>query len=138
MHGPLEAVKECGWAAFLAIFVGAAGVAVGVIGLVLLATRSRSAAWIPGAIAVLLGLGAVAAGVVGRQIGMSRVEEFVSSPSPDIDPHQRQMMLELGTMEANQCVKVGFTLGALPFVLGLVAVGLGLAVGRRPPPSPEG
>jgi hypothetical protein len=42
------------------------------------------------------------------------------------------MILAVGREEAAQCVKVGADAGALPLVLGALAVGLGLAIGRKP------
>jgi hypothetical protein len=132
MRRVLEAFKECGWAAWLAVLTGSAGVAIGVLGAAMLATKARAAAWIPGALALLLGLSAVAVGLLGRQMGLARVEAILSDPTPLIDPSQREMIRRVGTEEANQCVKVGTWMAVLPLALGLAAVGIGLSLRKKP------
>lgn len=132
MLGVLEAFKACGWAAWLALLAGIAGIGIGLAGAGMLATKARGMAWIPGAIAVLLGLSAVSVGLLGRSIGIARVEEALGYPGVEIDATQREMIRRVGTEEANQCVNIGASLGALPFVIGAAAVGIGLALRNKP------
>lgn len=132
VRGVLEAFKECGWASWLALLAGMGGLSAGFIGLVMLATRARRHAWVVGIVAALLGCGAVAVGLLGRQMGLSRMEEVLGDPSIDIDPHQRQLIRRVGTEEANQCVKIGGSLGAAPLLLGVAAIGIGLALRKKP------
>lgn len=131
MHSVLEAFKACGWAAWLALLAGTAGIGTGLVGAAMLATKARGFAWIPGAVAVLLGLGAVSVGLLGRSMGLARVDEALGYPGVEIDATQREMIRRVGTEEANQCVTIGASLGALPFVIGAAAVGIGLALRNK-------
>ncbi|WP_437544867.1 hypothetical protein WME97_37215 [Sorangium sp. So ce367] len=132
MLGVLEAFKACGWAAWLALLAGTAGIGIGLAGAGMLATKARGMAWIPGAVAVLLGLSAVSVGLLGRSMGLARVEEALGYPGVEIDATQREMIRRVGTEEANQCVNIGASLGALPLVIGAAAVGIGLALRNKP------
>ncbi len=132
MSSAFEVFKDCGWPAWICVLLGAAGLTAGFVGLVFLLTRARSVAWIPGAIALLLGGGALSMGVVGRQWGLSRMEEALTSARGEIDPSQEQRIREQGTIEAGHCVSVGFGAGSLPFVMGGLAVAIGLVLRKKP------
>jgi hypothetical protein len=125
-----NAFRECGWAAWLCLLIGFAGSGVGLVGVVLLAAKQRGAAMGAGVIAVALGALAMGAGVVGQQSGLSRMEAALSGTS--IDPSQKERIRAVGTLEASRCISVGAGTGALPFLLGAVAVGLGLALRKQP------
>src|SRR5262249_55930128 len=122
MHDMWMAFRECGWASWLCLLIGFGGIAAGFVGVVLLATKARGAAWIVGSIAVMLGFGAIGVGVLGRQMGLARMEEALEGDG--IDPSQKATIRAIGTEEAGQCVKVGVGTGALPFLLGALAVGV--------------
>jgi|HubBroStandDraft_2_1064218.scaffolds.fasta_scaffold1442555_1 hypothetical protein len=124
-----NAFRECGWAAWLCLLIGFVGIGVGIAGLVLLATKARKAATVAGVVALALGFLAMGAGLLGRQSGLAVMEAAISGTS--VDPSQKERIRALGTAEAAQCVNVGAATGALPFLMGAVAVGLGLAL-RKP------
>lgn len=126
---PLDAFRDCGAFAFLCLLIAAAGMTAAFVGVVLLLTKARRAAWIPGIIAVLAGFGAIGAGVLGRQLGMARVEAAVATPG--LEERDIRMLRAEGEKEANQCVKIGFATGSLPFLLGGVAVAVGLVVRKK-------
>ena len=132
MLGVLEAFKGCGWAAWLALLAGTVGIGSGLVGAAMLSMKARGFAWIPGAVAVLLGFSAISVGLLGRAIGLARVKEVLSYPGVEIDATQREMIWRVGTEEANRCVTVGASLGALPIVIGAAAVGIGLALRNKP------
>lgn len=135
MHSAFEVFKDCGWAAWLCVLLGFAGIAAGFVGLVFLLTRARSVAFIPGAIGLLLGGGAIGMGLVGQQWGLSRMEAALTSARGEIDPSQEQRIREQGSLEAGHCLTVGFGTGALPFVMGGLAVAIGLVVRKKASPS---
>jgi hypothetical protein len=124
MNGALEAFKECGWAAYLCLFIGALGVTTGFVGALMLLTRSRRGASVLGGVALALGLAAVGAGILGRQRGLAATDAALSGD--DVDPSMKERIRAQGELEANQCVKVGGAAGGLPIVLGVLAVSAGL------------
>ncbi len=124
-----NALRECGWAAWLCLLIGFAGAGVGIVGVILLATKARGAAMGAGVVALALGVLAVGTGIFGQQSGLARMESAISGTS--IDPSQKERIRAVGTVEAAQCVSVGVATGALPFLMGAIAVGLGLAL-RKP------
>ena len=93
------------------------------------ATRARGAAKTLGAVAAGVGVLAMMTGLLGRQSGLGRMEEALAGDS--IDPSQKVLIRKVGTEEANQCLAVGAGTGALPLVLGLMAVGLGISARRK-------
>src|SRR5277367_3865602 len=116
-----NAFQECGWAAWLCLLIGFVGSGVGLAGLVLLATKVRGVAAVAGGVAIALGVLAVGAGFFGQHTGLAMTEAALSGDS--VDPAQKERIRAVGTAEAGQCVKVGAATGALPFVMGAVAVG---------------
>lgn len=129
MANPLMALKECGWPAFLCLLFGGAGIAAGFIGMMLLLTKARRIAWFVGLVAALLGLSAIAGGLLGRQLGLARLESALVSA--DIEPALRDRIREVGTAEAGQCVTIGAGAGALPILFGLFGLGIGLLVRKK-------
>jgi hypothetical protein len=129
MHSAYESFRDCGWAAWLCLLIGLAGAAAGVLGVALFAGKVRGAARVFGILALAAGVLSLGTGLVGRETGLSRTRAAVSGES--IDPSQRARILALGAEEANQCIAVGAATGALPFILGALAVGLGLALQKE-------
>ena len=129
MHDAYEAIRDCGWAGWLCLLIALPGLAAGVIGLVMLQTKARGSAWVAGVVAAGLGLGALGTGVAGRQLDIARVIAATSSHA--IDPSQRDRIRAVGLEEANQCVRIGTISGGLPFALGALAIGVGLATRKR-------
>jgi hypothetical protein len=125
-----NAFRECGWAAWLCLLIGFAGIGVGLVGVILLATKARGAATGAGVAAIALGVLAVGTGLFGQHTGIARMEAAISGTA--IDPSQKERIRAVGNAEAGQCVAVGAATGALPFVMGAIAVALGLSL-RKPP-----
>jgi hypothetical protein len=132
MHAAYESFRECGWASFLCVLIGMMGVVVGLVGVVLLATKARNGAWIVGTVALALGVLSLGAGLLGRATGLARTEAALSGAS--VDASMKERIRAQGMEEANQCISVGAAAGALPFVMGALAVGIGLAVRKKPAP----
>jgi hypothetical protein len=74
----------------------------------------------------------VGTGFLAQHTGLARTEEAIAGAA--IDPSQKARIRAVGTVEAGRCVTVGAGTGALPFLLGTVAVALGLAL-RKPSAS---
>ena len=132
MHEAWLSFRECGWASFLCLLIGVLGMGVGFVGVVLLATRARGAAWIVGAVAAVLGVLALGAGLLGRATGLQRTEAAISGSS--VDPSQKERIRAIGAEEASQCIAVGAATGALPFLTGALALGIGLSLRKKPSP----
>jgi hypothetical protein len=123
MHEAWEAFKECGWAAWLCVLIAMPALAAGVVGLAL---RGRHVAGrVLGILAIALGVTTIAVGFAGRELGIATTEAALSGAG--IDPAQKARIREVGRAEAGQCVAVGGAMGALPFVLGVIALALGMA-----------
>jgi hypothetical protein len=121
--------QECGWTAWLCLLIGLVGVGAGLLGFVLLGAKVRVGAWIAGGAAIVLGVTAVGAGLLGQQLGLRATESAVAGES--VDASQKARILAVGAEEAAQCVKVGAAAGALPLVMGALAVGIGLALRQK-------
>jgi hypothetical protein len=126
MNSILYSFRDCGWTAWLCLLIGLIGLACAGLGVALGAFRKRTAAQILGGMAVALGLTAAGMGVVGRTLAESKVESVLVGSS--IDPSQKERIRAEGMREASVCVAVGAGTGALPFLLGVLALGLGLAL----------
>ncbi len=126
MQGALVSFRECGWPGWLCLFFGMAGLGLGSLGAVLALMKLRTAANVSGGIAMALGVLAVVTGIIGRIHG----ENVVNGVLDSVDPGQRDLILAQGMKEAAQCVRVGVGTSILPFVLGAVAVVIGMSVKR--------
>jgi hypothetical protein len=123
------AVKECGWPAFVAIFFGLIGLAVGVVALVLaVASKGRGGA-LAGMGAVVLAVVCAGVGAFGVWRGRAVVGAILGSEA--IDPEMKERIREEGYKEAAQCMNVGLVDAAAPLVLGLIAVGVTFARRRE-------
>jgi MFS family permease len=125
----MESFRECGWAAFLILFLSVLGLAIGVAALALAATRKRQPAVVVGAVALVMALGALAGGPLGAAYGRRVVDDAVSGNV--IDPSQRERIREAGYAEAGQCIPVGLSLGTLPALVAAIALVWALASGGR-------
>jgi hypothetical protein len=130
MHSVYQSVQMCGSAAWLSVLLGLAGTIMGLIGVGMLAGESRRSAPRLGVIAIVLGLVAVGAGLVEQQMARSIMQAALASPT--LDPSQKGLVIGRGTLGASRCVTVGAVSATLPFVLGALAVGLGIALRRKP------
>jgi hypothetical protein len=124
------AFRDCGWASWLCLLIGFAGTGAGIVGVGLLACVAwRRGASAIGVVALALGVLALGSGLLGRQTGLGNTEAALASAG--IDPSQMMRIRAEGAREANQCVFIGAGTGAVPFVLGAITVGIGLALRRE-------
>ncbi len=121
--------RDCGSAAWLCLFLGIVGTAGGALGVAFGALKKRGPAQLLGAVAIAFGALSFGAGIVGRMSGERMTEAAIASGG--IDPDQKERIRAIGKNEAGQCVSVGAAAGAFPFLLGALAVGLGLALRQR-------
>ena len=126
-----DVIRNCGIWSYLCLFIGGAGVMAGLIGALLALTKARNAAWIPGGVAVFAGLAAIAGGLLGRQMGLARLDEALQAAAGEITPDQVERIREQGHMEANGCIPVGFVSGSGPLFLGGIAVAVGLLARKK-------
>jgi hypothetical protein len=130
MHQAYMSLVECGSAAFVCLLIGVVGSGLGLLGLLLLATRARGAAPVLGGIAAVLGVTALGVGLLGREMARHKMEDAFASGT--VDPSQAAQIRARGTVGADMCISVGATTGALPFVVGALALGVGLSLRKRP------
>lgn len=126
----LHSLRDCGWAAWLCVLIGLAGTLAGLVGVVLGAFRKRGPASFLGVVAIALGLLAVGTGMGGRVLAESKVESVLVGAA--INPSMKERIRAEGMAEASQCVVIGGFTGALPFLLGAVAMAIGLALQKKP------
>ena len=126
MHSVLRSFNDCGWPAFLCVLIGAVGLILGGVGALLGALKSHTSARVLGGMAVVLGLLAGCTGLVGKVRGESVVAEVTAGNN--ISPDQRERIRAEGMKEAAQCVTIGLGTAALPVVLGVLAVALGMGL----------
>ena len=127
----LDVFRDCGIWSFLCLFIGAMGLLAGVVGVALALTKARGAAWIPGAIAVLAGLAAISGGLMGRQMGLARLEAAIASAADELTPDDKRRLREQGHKEANGCIPIGFVTGSGPLLLGGISVAVGLLLRKK-------
>ena len=123
------AVRECGWPAFVAIFVGLVGLAVGVVALVLAATSKGRGGALAGLAAVVLAVACAGVGALGVWRGRAVVGAVLGSEA--IDPEMKERIREQGYKEAGQCLNVGLVDAAAPLLLGIIALGVTFARRRE-------
>ena len=133
MHAILRSFNDCGWPAYLCVLIGVIGLLLGGVGSLLGALESGTGARVLGALAVGLGLLAGCTGLVGKIHGESVVAEVTEGNN--ISPDQRERIRAEGMMEAAQCVSIGLGTAALPLLLGVVAVALGMSVQKATAPN---
>ena len=108
----LVAIRDCGWPAYLCILIGLVGALVGLLGVVLAATKRAGAARLLGGVAIAIGLGTVGAGFVGRAMG----ERATESVLEEVPAESKDIIRAEGHKEAGQCVNVGGYAAALPLL----------------------
>lgn len=123
-----QAIRECGFWGYVALFLGFLGTAIGVGAVVAFALAKRRVALTLGVFALLAAMFSFGAGAAGRQLGRATVESIL----PLVAPDQAERLREAGYAEADQCVSVGGGAGALPVLLGLLGVLSGIASRKMP------
>jgi hypothetical protein len=123
----LEAVRECGWPAFVVLLVAAIGSVLALVTLSLAIARLRWALALAG-FAACVALSAIALGVVGSAVAERQVDRALAIAG--LDASQLARIRAQGYAEAEQCTKIGVASGALPLTLSLI--GMLVALLRRP------
>ncbi|MEO8799642.1 MAG: hypothetical protein ABI551_17240 [Polyangiaceae bacterium] len=112
--------RECGFMAFVILFLSVLGLVAAVASLaVVLAVQNRRLAIGVSLVTLLLGISSLAAGAMGQAWGRGVVEKAIAGLSPE----EVTVIRAQGYKEAGQCVSLGEGGGALPLVFGLVLLG---------------
>lgn len=120
----VNAIHECGWSAYLSILLGALGSLGALSGLALLGSSQRKSAWALGGAALLFGILSLGAGLAGASMGRSATDSALVA----VEASMRDRLREVGYAEAMQCNAIAGRTSALPIVVGLLVLGIGLAV----------
>ncbi len=120
--------QMAGWTAYVCLLLAIIGLPLGLMACVISVARLRAARLV--AILVLcFGALAPAVGAVGMLLGRSMVDSALEGEA--INPTQRERIREQGYYEAEQALYVGLVCGALPLLLGVVALGTTFIVSAR-------
>ena len=127
----IEAVRECGWPAYLCLLLGGFASLSAVAALVMLGSRDRRRAWqvaLAPVLAALLGFGV---GSLGVQLGRKAVEEALKTAPSHIDAEMAKELRAKGYAEAAQCQVIAEKTSSVPLFLGLLALGVGLLIRKQ-------
>lgn len=127
----METFRECGWPAFVVLGLGGLAVLAGLVALAVAIFKPR-VGLVLGVVALAVSCSVPAMGAGGTVLGRSKVDEALSGGG--IDPTHKERIRQVGYQEAGQCTTLGASLGALPLVLSLVALGVA-ALRRKPAPQ---
>ena len=119
----MQMFRECGFMAFVVAFIGIVAVLLGIVALSLAIFKPR---WgvVLGVVALAVSCSTPGAGALGTVLGKQKTDEALSGES--VSPEDKARIREMGYAEAGQCTTLGASFGALPLLLGLAALGLGL------------
>jgi hypothetical protein len=129
----LRALNMAGWSGWVLLLIGIVGAIASVACVVLIAARSsdaraRASGLLLATIPMLFATAAFGLGVLGLAIGRQRVHAALAGVDM---PSVTEAILHEGYLETLYSLRIGLVAGALPFVLGVAGVGIGLA--RRKP-----
>lgn len=125
----MESFQNCGWASFLMLFMGLMGLTACVLALVLTMMRRPVGGMIAAGAGIGLAIMSFGTGPLGAMYGRQVTDSVVDSPA--IDPAQRERIRQQGYLEANSCVSVGLSLGAMPLAAGAIALAVALRAKRK-------
>lgn len=115
----VEAFQNCGASAYLVLLLSMVALLIGLVALALVFSGSRAAKIVAG-LALAGALTAMGAGLLGAALGRKTVDEVLQSGA--IDPEQHDRIRAVGYAEAAQCSDLGLGMGAVPLLLGGVAL----------------
>jgi hypothetical protein len=124
-----ESFKNCGAGALAMLFLGLFGLLACALALLLTMTRRASGGIISAAAAIALALLSFAAGPAFAWYGRGVTDSTVSalgSPGPE-----QEKLRQMGYAEAESCVSVGLSLGAMPLVAGCIALLVAVRAKKR-------
>jgi hypothetical protein len=125
----MESFQNCGWASFLMLFMGLMGLTACILALVLTLVRRPVGGMIAAGASIVLAVMSFGTGPLGAMYGRQVTDNALDSGA--IDPAQKERIRQQGYLEADSCVQVGLSLGALPLVAGVIALGVGLRARRK-------
>jgi hypothetical protein len=126
----LEAVRMAGWSGFLLVALGFFGALASLACVAVAITKrdGRVSAWMA-LVAMLFATASFGIGIIGMRLGRHQVDRALAAVS--IVPSQVETILFEGYAETRYCVRIGLVAGALPFLLGLAAMAIGLTQPKR-------
>jgi hypothetical protein len=124
-----ESFKNCGMGALAMLFLGLFGLLACVLALLLTMTRKAMAGIISAAAAIALALLSFAAGPAFAMYGRSVTDNAVSTAGLSVPDQER--LRAAGYAEAESCVSVGLSLGAMPLVAGVIALLVAIRARKR-------
>ena len=127
-------VKEGGFGALVALFLGVVGLIVA-IGAGVTAVASRRAAFYVGIAALVLASLASGVGLLGMAMGWRNTQAAVAGAT--VDAVQRYRIVREGYFESQSSAKIGFGASVLPLLLGAAAALVGAGAKRAPAPAPQ-
>ena len=125
----MESFKNCGYASFLMLFMGLAGLTACVLALVLTLSRRPVGGMIAAGASVALALMSFGSGPLGAMYGRQVTDSVVDSGA--VDPSRREQIRQAGYQEADACIPVGLSLGAMPLVAGVIALAVALRAKKK-------
>lgn len=126
----MESFKNCGWASFLMLFLGLMGLGACVLALVLTLVRRPVGGMIAAGASLALAVMSFGAGPIGALYGR-QVTDSVVDGVKSLDPTKREQIRQQGYQEADACIPVGLSLGATPFVAGVIALAVALRAKKK-------
>lgn len=125
----MESFRNCGWASYAMLFLGLMGLGACILALVLALVRRPVGGVIAGGASILLGLMSFGAGPLGAMYGRQVTDSTLDSLA--MEPAEKEKVRDAGYAEANACVSVGFSLGAMPLVAGCAALAVALRAKKK-------
>ncbi len=132
MQSAWETFKEVGFIAWPIVFFGMIGGLIGVVALVLTASRSAAAKW-AGVAAIALGVLCSMLGGFGMYYGRAKVDAAISGES--VTAIQKERIQREGYREARGAPKIGLFFAFFPMFAGVVAMFAAPAKKRDPEPD---
>lgn len=123
----MESFQNCGWASFVMLFMGLLGLTACVLALVLTLMRRPVGGMISAGAGVLFALMSIGTGPLGAMYGRQVTDSVLET----VDPAQREKIRMQGYQEADSCVDVGISLGAMPLVAGVIALAVALRAKKK-------
>ncbi len=134
MHGLWTMVRDGGWGALFALFLGVLGLLIA-LGAVVALMASRRAGYYVGVAALLVASLTAGVGLLGMSIGWHKVQAAAAGGL--VSGVTQERLLEEGYREAQDSAKVGFGAALLPLLLGAIAVLAGAGARRKDAPPPQ-
>jgi hypothetical protein len=123
----MESFRNCGWASFVMLFMGLMGLTACVLALVLTLMRRPVGGMISAGASLLFAVMSFGTGPLGAMYGRQVTDSAIET----VDPALREKIRQVGYQEADSCVDVGISLGAMPLVAGVIALGVAFRAKKK-------